>query len=408
MTVLQILKKNYEKLVLMFFLLVFVSALIYLILMVNKSRAINLDDLRLEKKTPDYTKINQENYIPSKTFEKVVLWVSAAPRKADEVFFTDIMNSYQAAPCPVCKAVIPVSDFSAKKCSHCRGALSPINEEDSPDKDSDSDGISDKKEIEYGMNPNDPSDVLFDMDDDGFSNLCEFTRGTLLNDAKNHPPFATRFYVEKIERKLLPFKVEKITQLGKEKKEWNIQTKEYDKRKKRMDDEFRKIGDIIDLDGVKYQIMDIIPKMVERFNPKIKQNEEIDKSEVILQSGDLPPVTVQIKEQVYENKETIFLKDSFSKNEFKVQLGEKFTVSDSKSKSEETYLIKKIVDRKTLNVELQMGDDPNATFNIVAAPILEMEKPKSPFEGASTSPKMPTSPPTAPLPPHRTRNMQNP
>ena len=47
-----------------------------------------------------------------------------------------------------------------------------------PYKDSDGDGLPDKWEIKYGLNPNDPSDAVKDSDGDGYSNIEEFINGT--------------------------------------------------------------------------------------------------------------------------------------------------------------------------------------------------------------------------------------
>ena len=48
--------------------------------------------------------------------------------------------------------------------------------------DSDGDGMSDAFELQYGLNPNDPSDAVGDPDSDGEDNLAEFRTGTDPND----------------------------------------------------------------------------------------------------------------------------------------------------------------------------------------------------------------------------------
>jgi len=47
-----------------------------------------------------------------------------------------------------------------------------------PYKDSDGDGLPDAWEIKYGLNPNDPSDAVTDLNGDGYSNIEEFINGT--------------------------------------------------------------------------------------------------------------------------------------------------------------------------------------------------------------------------------------
>lgn len=56
--------------------------------------------------------------------------------------------------------------------------------------DTDGDGMNDKWEIDYGLNPLDPADALLDADKDGFSNLTESQKGTNPNDSTSHPPVA--------------------------------------------------------------------------------------------------------------------------------------------------------------------------------------------------------------------------
>lgn len=56
------------------------------------------------------------------------------------------------------------------------------------DPDSDGDGISDKLELQYGLNPADPTDAQGDLDGDGYSNLEEILAGTDPTDPTSFPP----------------------------------------------------------------------------------------------------------------------------------------------------------------------------------------------------------------------------
>lgn len=60
------------------------------------------------------------------------------------------------------------------------------------DPDSDGDGIPDKTELQWGLNPADPSDARGDLDGDGYTNLEEHQGGTDPHDAVNFPPPAAK------------------------------------------------------------------------------------------------------------------------------------------------------------------------------------------------------------------------
>lgn len=87
-------------------------------------------------------------------------------------------------------ALIPVG---ATHCPFCG------SEQTLEDPDTDLDGVTDKVERQYGMNPNDPKDVELDMDKDGFPNGLEITNGFDPTDAQSHPPLIDGLRVNDIE-----------------------------------------------------------------------------------------------------------------------------------------------------------------------------------------------------------------
>ena len=84
--------------------------------------------------------------------------------------------------CVVCSRPIP---FDAMVCPFevCKAKQPDIREK----RDSDADGIPDEDEQKLGLNPQDASDAIADVDGDKYSNIEEFKAGTLLNDAESHP-----------------------------------------------------------------------------------------------------------------------------------------------------------------------------------------------------------------------------
>lgn len=367
--------------------------MVQLILIVKQSRNIGVEDLQFDKKSPDYPSIDPTKYVPSSIFEKESIWKKSSARKAENLLFCDLLSPYHSAPCPSCHAIIPVADFNNKKCSICGAALSQIGKDeiDDTDKDSDGDGISDVKELELGMNPNDPKDVDHDLDNDGFSNIFEIKKGTSIKDPKSHPPTVYRLFVEGIDRRKLRFHLKKIVKKGASKDNWDIQTSEWVQEKGRMDDKFRKIGNNISIDGSVYKILDIIPKESERIDAKTNFKITEDQSQIVIQTGNDAPITVNVKSDAYENKETISITDSFTGQKFRLVLNEKFSVPTPAAEDEEVYSISKIVNRDALQIQAtKLGAED--IFDIGAEPVHQL-KPKE----TEVLPGVPVSPEDIPF-----------
>lgn len=92
--------------------------------------------------------------------------------------------AYAAAECPFCLAVQPEVDDGTKR-------------------DTDGDGIPDKIELEWGLNPQDPADAHADVDGDGFSNVEEYSAATDSKDAAKFPDPVVKLRVGGI--KAIPF-----------------------------------------------------------------------------------------------------------------------------------------------------------------------------------------------------------
>lgn len=101
--------------------------------------------------------------------------------------------------CVDCKRPIPVAIVTnLGTCTFCNGKQ-PHATIDTDLYDGDGDGIPDKKEREYGMNPADKSDITKDLDGDGFDNGTEIAAGTKPNDANDHPSWVYRLKVDRLE-----------------------------------------------------------------------------------------------------------------------------------------------------------------------------------------------------------------
>lgn len=94
--------------------------------------------------------------------------------------------AYDATNCPVCGS--PQPDVVGET-----------------NRDSDGDGMTDKKEMEYGFNALDPSDAAGDIDEDGFTNGEEVLGGTDPKSKTSKPDPTTKLRVAKIN--VEPFKI---------------------------------------------------------------------------------------------------------------------------------------------------------------------------------------------------------
>ena len=99
-----------------------------------------------------------------------------------------------------CQKPIP---YSAEKCPFC-DAAQPTPPEFDPGLDSDKDGISDKTEIQLGLNAQDPADAKADLDSDGFNNVEELLAKTDPKDPKAHPALVNLLRVKELRGKRLP------------------------------------------------------------------------------------------------------------------------------------------------------------------------------------------------------------
>lgn len=99
-----------------------------------------------------------------------------------------------------CQKPIP---YAAEKCPFC-DAVQPTPPEFNTELDSDKDGISDKAEIQLGLNPQDAADAKGDLDADGFNNLEELLAKTDPKDAKSHPALVSLLRVKELRGKRLP------------------------------------------------------------------------------------------------------------------------------------------------------------------------------------------------------------
>ncbi len=108
-------------------------------------------------------------------------------------YTNDLLVSEMRVACIQCGRPIP---YLAMACAFCGTAQPAIA--DPAAKDTDGDGMPDKKEREVGLNPEDARDAGLDLDQDGFTNIEEYREQTRINHAEDFPSPAARLRVGKI------------------------------------------------------------------------------------------------------------------------------------------------------------------------------------------------------------------
>jgi len=104
--------------------------------------------------------------------------------------------------------------------------------------DRDGDGITDLWEDKYGLDKYRSADALQDKDNDGFTNLEEFSGNTDPTDPDSHPPFASKLRFVESKVRMFKFKFLAVTELPNNRKVFQLNSggKTY----------FRELGETID------------------------------------------------------------------------------------------------------------------------------------------------------------------
>lgn len=168
---------------------------------------------------------------------------------------------------PACQKPIP---YDAEVCPFCQ-AKQPAAKPDTEGLDTDKDGIPDKVENEWGLNPQDPADAKGDLDGDGFSNLEEYLAKTDPKDKNSHPALVNLLRVKELRGKALPFIFSGVNKMpnGKNQLVFNLLSPQ---RKTVYVAEDAQIGEIVKATGkpeTDYVAGKVEPKFEERENPNM-------------------------------------------------------------------------------------------------------------------------------------------
>jgi hypothetical protein len=349
------------------------------------------EDLLLKNNKPDYVQVFDESgktvlkdgeknpYDFPEILKNGDQWLKSVNRGTKIPVSSDLMIPFKAARCFYCKKIIPLIYFDKEQdCILCHKSLHRIKTKAT--KDIDKDQMPDDWEKKYGLEPMKANDKMLDKDEDGYPNFLEYASNpqTEPNNAKSHPPLADRLYLKGLKRTKLPVMLKSVMKNAEEDKaKWLVQLKY--KYKNKWRNAFVKIGETVRIGDDVYKITDVDFKIKDVYNKKIKQPVQTNVSEIVIEKEGLKvpsPITVGMKQKVYENAVRILLSDYVSDKDIKTSVGKEITVGDD-TIGIEKFTVKKIEYTKDTgkgdSIVIQADDSNKTEYIIGKVSKLQME-----------------------------------
>jgi hypothetical protein len=183
-------KSYYDKLAAIFILLALLFSLFFLAMHVG---LLKREYAQFERQQAALTPAHPQPPPPDlAVFEDGTQRRQAPFQVADWTKTNQVMVPELRVNCIHCDRPIP---YAAMTCPFCRFVQPEIV---GLSLDRDKDGMLNEWEIQYGLNPLDPSDAAGDLDADGFTNLEEFNFKTKPNEPQDRPPWTAKLYLTKI------------------------------------------------------------------------------------------------------------------------------------------------------------------------------------------------------------------
>lgn len=277
----EFLRRHYEKLILLALAIISIITVLHLVSIVGRTKEVKDSDLKIPTRQPDYEvhdAKSAEFVTPRLIAGTALLWPESQGRIKDENGrpkdddsnrnFSDLVKVFKMARCPHCSKIVPFYYFSDRNCPECGKELKTPTNVGKPRRirmitgdDSDGDGINDADEQRLGLNSGDPSDALFDMDGDGFSNLYEIENNFDPRIPNSCPPLWYRLRFRGVDRVELPIRLTSVDTGGQEdKNRWDALIK-MQRRNSRGQliwrDSSYNIGDTLQFDGRDYRVAEM-------------------------------------------------------------------------------------------------------------------------------------------------------
>lgn len=246
--------------------------------------------------------------------------------------------------CVDCRRPIP---YTTEKCPFC-GAVQPLDPTDRPNWDGDRDGIWDRWEKKYGLDPFDPDDAKRDNDGDGFSNIEEFRADpqTDPTNADDCPDILVKLYVEKIVADPFKLRFKSVIKLPDGSLKFALNLKKGERTY------FVKLGEEV----LGFKLHKYEEKFVDMVRPGWTKPRPVDVSELTLKRGDKLITLVKDKDVQY-NEYIARLSFSLDHTKHSVKLNDVLELKEKKYEvidvdiKQERVLLRNLHDGKETTVE---------------------------------------------------------
>ena len=327
-------KRHYEKLLLLFMLVLFIGIMFYVVGVADQAKRIKDSDLTFRETDLQRHKVEQKSPAASEFNTSLIIeggksnWQASVqrhvfdPKQASvEGTYSDLVAAVSIASCPHCKNLIPRFYFRNNvKCPVCAMLLADIPPRPKgrqfiiSENDLDGDGMPNSYETSKGFNPNNADDQLADADGDGFSNFFEYENGTEPKDPRSRMPLWYRLRCISMESVVLPIRLGSIEIRNelKDKSKWTIQISTFKLSRRgtvipnsESEDPFS-IGDEIKIEDKLYKITDAT------YDPNVdKGNPTVTLRQILKSDSSAKPdvLVLRYKQDVRSNDKRLILED---------------------------------------------------------------------------------------------------